>query len=132
LTRAFVVVLGEPCTGLHEATRPGRPLANGAALALRQVPLDVQAVSEMAIPPTFLLAWIFVEASALASDALRSCQRRLGAIAPVSLGIHYAQGIPTQPPADLHFPGGVILQPYTDDTFPLVLTLITDFVAKSS
>jgi hypothetical protein len=116
---------------LHEATRSSAPLSACAALALRQVPHDVQAVSDMAVPPAFRLAWIFVDESALDSHALHACQQRLSRVAPVTIAIYYAHGIPAQPPAGLHFLGGAIFQPYTDATFPLVLTLITDFAAKN-
>jgi len=132
LTQVLVVVLGQPCAVLYEATRPNAPLANSPALTLLHVPYEVHAVSDMAGLPAFRLAWIFVDELALESHILRACHERLCLAAPVTIAIYHARDKLEQQTPCPSFPGGVILQPYTEATFPLVQTLITGFIAKNT
>lgn len=132
MTQVLVVVLGQPCAVLHEATRPNRPLANSSALTLLHVPYEIHAVSDMAELPAFRLAWIFVDELALESHILRACHERLCLVAPVTIAVYHAQDKFQQKNPCPSFPGGVILQPYTEATFPLVHTLITGFIAKNT
>lgn len=86
----------------------------------------------MAELPAFRLAWIFIDELALGSPVLRACQQRLCLVAPITIAVYHAQDNLEQEAPCPGFPGGVILQPYTDATFPLVQTLITGFIAKNT
>lgn len=130
MTRVLVVALGPPSAQLETACRPGGQFAGRATIDFRAIALDVAAVQVAPIPPAFALAWIFVDRSMLDDPALRACQQRLSLLAPVTIAVYLPADDSAWVPGVSRFAGSVFVQPYSDVTFAMVVSMISGFAAK--
>lgn len=131
MKRVFVVALGPQSAPVSEAFQASGQFAEQTTLGFIEITLDVTAVLEAPIPPVFALAWIFVDRSVLDNPSVHALQRRLSPLAPVTIAVHLPADDLALVPSVLQFEGSVILQPYSDTSFELVVSLIKGFAEKA-
>jgi hypothetical protein len=126
--KAVIVTVGTQHAALLRALQ--RLADQHVGLTLRHLDKDHVGPPNLLLPSAFRLAWLCVNEEDVGLPVVSLCYRRLSTIAPVTIASfgRCANGDEVLRACGA-LGGGVIVQPYTAETLPQVLDVITRFLA---